>query len=109
MNEGKKDRYVTATAIAATVLLFVAAFLADWRENLLAFGDRLKAVFELLAGIIGLGIGFAVIAVALRTTILCVVDFFLWIGKRITGKKTPASRLTSLPRKSNSLRDYIAP
>ena len=80
--EEKKERFATTVAVAATVLIFVAAFLANWRENLLFLGNHIMAALELLAGIVGLGFGFALIAVVLRTVILGVSDFLLWVGRK---------------------------
>ena len=51
--EEKKERFATTVAVAATVLIFVAAFLANWRENLLFLGNHIMAALELLALIVG--------------------------------------------------------
>jgi len=81
----RRDRIATISAIVITGLIFIAAFLVHWRENILFVGDRIIAVLELLGGAIGLAFGFALIAVILRVAISVVIGLLSWSYRKLLG------------------------
>lgn len=72
----------TTVAVVVTAVIYVVAFLLNWRTNLSFVMDRIIGTLELLGGIIGLAFGFALIAVILRMLILAILDFLSWISQR---------------------------
>jgi hypothetical protein len=71
----------TKVAVVLTTAIYVVAFLSNWRGHLLFIMDRIMGALELLAGLIGLVFGFALIAVILRMLIIGLLDFIAWISQ----------------------------
>jgi uncharacterized membrane protein len=69
----------TKVAIVVTALIYATAFLFHWRTHVLFVMDRIVGAFELLAGLVGLIFGFALVSVVLRAVIIAVFDFGFWI------------------------------
>jgi hypothetical protein len=72
----------TRVAVVLTAVIYVVAFLFNWRVHLLFIMDRILGALELLGGLIGLVFGFALIAVVLRMLIIGLLDFSSWISQR---------------------------
>ena len=82
-----RERIANIIAGISTVLILIIAFFANWRFNVTYLLERIISFLELIAWMIGLSFGIAIIFVIIRLLIIGALDFVSWFSGKFNSNK----------------------